>query len=107
MEVGVTMGTGQNVQPIAVEVLRPDPEPAPTLPLLMVEQIVREISNKNNPVTLTPVQVKRKPLICAQSSYIVVSAHASCYCFVQLLRATQQIPQNSHANHLVRINHND
>ena len=65
MEVGVTMGTGQNVQPIAVEVLRPDLEPAPTLPLLTVEQIVREMTNKNNPATLTPVQVSCKPLIGA------------------------------------------
>ena len=51
------MGTGQPVQLSVVEVLRPDPEPAPTLPLLTVEQIVREMPKKNKPVTLTLVLV--------------------------------------------------
>ena len=58
MAVGVTMGTGQNVQLIVAEVLRPDPGPAPTLLLLMVVQIVREMPNRNNPVILTHAQVK-------------------------------------------------
>ena len=57
-EVGVSMGTGQPVQLSVVEVLRPDPEPAPTLPLLTVEQIVREMPNRNKPATLTLAQVK-------------------------------------------------
>ena len=58
MEVGVTMGTGQPVQPSVVEVLRPDPGHVATLPLLTVEQIVREMPNRNKPVTLTLAQVK-------------------------------------------------
>ena len=58
MEVGVTMGTGQPVQLSVVEVLRPDPGHAATLPLLTVEQIVREMPNRNKPVTLTLAQVK-------------------------------------------------
>ena len=58
MEVGVTMGTGQPVQPSVVEVLRPDPGHAATLPLLTVEQIVREMPNRNKPVTQTLAQVK-------------------------------------------------
>ena len=56
-EVGVSMGTGQTVHLSVVEVLRPDPEPAPTLPLLTVEQIVRELPNINKPVILTLVLV--------------------------------------------------
>ena len=35
------------------EVLRSGSEPAPTLPLLMVELIVREMQNRRDPVTLT------------------------------------------------------
>ena len=56
-EVGVSMETGQPVQPSVVEVLRPDKEPAPTLPLLTVGQIVREMPKRNKPVTLTLVLV--------------------------------------------------
>ena len=58
MAVGVTMGTGQNVQLIVEEVLGPDPGPAPTLLLLTVVQIVREMPNRNDPVILTHAQVK-------------------------------------------------
>mgnify|MGYP005729224249 CR=1 FL=1 len=54
----MSMGTGQNVQLIVVEVFRPNPEPAPTLPLLMAVLIVREMPNRNDPVILTHAQVK-------------------------------------------------
>ena len=57
-EIGVTMGTGQNVQLIVVEETRPDPGPAPTLLLLTVEQIVREMPNRSDLVTLTLALVK-------------------------------------------------
>ena len=47
------MGTGRTVQLIVVEVLRPEPDPAPILLLLMVVQIVTEMLNRSDPVTLT------------------------------------------------------
>ena len=58
MEVGVTMGTGQTVQLNVVEVSKQDLGHAATLPLLEVELIVREMPNRNKPVTLTLAQVK-------------------------------------------------
>ena len=58
MEVGVTMGTGRPVQPSVVEVLRLDLGHAATLALLTVEHIVREMPNRNKPVTQTLAQVK-------------------------------------------------
>ena len=51
MEVGVITRNGQNVQPSVMEELRPDPEPAATLPLLMEEQIVRERLHKKEIAT--------------------------------------------------------
>ena len=51
------MATGQNVPLSAVEVHKPDPKPAPTLPLLSEEQIVRVMLNRNKPVTLTLAKV--------------------------------------------------
>ena len=57
-EVGAIMGTGRTVQLIVVEVLRPEPDPAPILFLLMVVQIVTEMLNRSDPVTLTLAQVK-------------------------------------------------
>ena len=61
MEVGVTMGTGQPVQLNVVEVLRPDPGHAATLPLLTVEQIVREMPNRNQWRNVEGL-VKKSPL---------------------------------------------
>ena len=51
------MGTGRFVQLSVVEVLRLDSGLAATLTLLTAEQIVREMPNMNDPVTLTLVQV--------------------------------------------------
>ena len=56
-QVGANMGTGRNVQLSVVEVLKPDPEPASTLPRVMEEQTVREMLKRNNPVTVNLVRV--------------------------------------------------
>ena len=57
MEVGVIMGTGQHVQRSVVEAPRPDPGHAATLPLLTVEQLVREMPWRYNLATSTLVLV--------------------------------------------------
>ena len=56
-EVGVSMGIGQSAQLSVMEVPRQGSEHAATLPQLMEEQIVREMRQRNNPVTLMNVRV--------------------------------------------------
>ena len=51
------MGTGQHVQRSVVEAPRPDPGHAATLPLLTVEQFVREMPWRYNLATSTLVLV--------------------------------------------------
>ena len=57
MEGGVTTGTGQHVQLNVVEAPKLDLGHAATLPLLTVEQLVKEMPWRHNLVTLKLAQV--------------------------------------------------
>ena len=55
--VGRTLETGQSVQHSVTQVSKPEPEPAPTLPLNTEEQSVRDMLLRHRSATLTLVMV--------------------------------------------------